>query len=76
MSERLLSVQETAEILSINYQLCRGLIKAGQIKSTMVGKRHKVKPEWIDQYLKRNSYEPEKVYYDRKPGRKPKVMYR
>lgn len=76
MPERLLSIQEASEFLGINYQLCRGLVKAGRIKSTIVGKRHKIRPEWIDQYLNQNGFEPEKKYYDRKPGRKPKVLYK
>ena len=72
MPTRLLSISEVADILGMTYTTCRGLIKAGQIKSTIIGKHHKVCAEWVEQYIKMNRYEPERVFHARKPGRKPK----
>lgn len=70
--QALLSIQEVADKLGMTYGTCRGLIKAGQIKSAIVGKRHKVREEWVDEYISRNKFEPERVYSDRKSGRKPR----
>lgn len=72
MEERLLSINEVAIKLGMDYRTCRGLIKAGQIKSAIIGKRHKVRTEWVDEYINKNVFKPERVYYDRKPGRKSK----
>lgn len=72
MESRLLSINEVAIKLGMEYRTCRGLIKAGQIKSAVIGKRHKVREEWVDEYINKNIFEPERVYCDRKPGRKSK----
>ena len=66
-------IAETAKILSISPNLCRGLVKAGTIKSVMVGKRHKITDEFIEDFLKHSAYVPERVFTERKRGRKPKV---
>ena len=65
-------VAETAKILGVSPNLCRGLVKAGAIKSVMVGNRHKISDEFIADYLKKNVYVPERVFTERKRGRKPK----
>ena len=61
-SSSLLSVPQVSEALGISRALCRGLIKAGTIKSVMVGKRHKVKPCDLETYINGSVFEPPKVY--------------
>lgn len=70
------SISETAEILGVSYNLCRGLIKAGTLKSVVIGTRHKVSDEFIKDFLKNSIYAPELVFVERKRGRKPKEIRR
>ena len=58
----LLSVSEVSDALGISKALCRGLIKAGTIKSVLVGKRHKVKPSDLDAYIDSNAYTPARTF--------------
>lgn len=61
-SNVLLSIPEVSELLGISRALCRGLIKAGTIKSVMVGKRHKVKPSDLEDFINNSVYSPNKVF--------------
>ena len=58
----LMSVAEVSDVLGISKALCRGLIKAGTIKSVLIGKRHKVKPSDLNAYIDSNTYTPARTF--------------
>ncbi len=69
----LYSINEAAEKLSISPNTCRGLVKAGTIKSVLIGTRHKITDEFLEDFLKNSIYSPERVFTEKPRGRKPKA---
>ena len=66
-------IAETAKLLNISPNLCRGLVKAGTLKSVIVGKRHKITDEFIEEFLRYSIYAPERVFTEKRRGRKAKL---
>ncbi|MFQ5342295.1 MAG: helix-turn-helix domain-containing protein [Anaerolineae bacterium] len=49
--ERLLTVEQVAEILQVHPQTVYGLLRAGHIRAAKVGRAWRVRPQAIDEYL-------------------------
>ena len=49
--ERLLTVDQVAEILQVHPQTVYSLLRAGHIRAAKVGRTWRVRPQAIDEYL-------------------------
>jgi excisionase family DNA binding protein len=57
---KLITIPKFAELTGLPYRLCLHLAGTGHIPSVPVGRRRRIDVRWVEQWLSRGGYRPER----------------